>query len=114
MTRKIRAKDILRMAAGGLSGRAIADALGVSRNSVGATLAAAEHERLSWEDAEQRAAPEVYEALFPEKANTGPAYPDPDWEHIHRELAREGVTLDYCITFATPFHAAPPHRSTVG
>lgn len=31
MARKIRTEDILRMAAGGLSGRAIADALGVSR-----------------------------------------------------------------------------------
>lgn len=39
------------------------------------------------------AAPNVYEALFPEKADTGPAYPDSDGEHVHRELAREGVTL---------------------
>lgn len=48
MARKIRARDILRMAAGGLSGWAIADALGVSRNSASATLAAAEHEGISW------------------------------------------------------------------
>lgn len=48
MARKIRARDILRMAAGGLSGWAIADALGVSCNSASATLAAAEHEGISW------------------------------------------------------------------
>ena len=37
--------------------------------------------------------PEVYETLFPEKAGTGSVYPDFDWESVHCELAREGVTL---------------------
>ena len=61
---------------------------------MGATLAAAaEREGLPWGDAGRMAAPEVYEALFLEKANTGAAYLDSDWESVRSELAREGVTL---------------------
>ena len=93
MANRIRAKDILKLDASGLSGRAIATSLGVSRNSVSATLAAARREGLEWEDVESLAGQEVYDRLFPEKAREGAAYPDPDWEHVHKELARDGVTL---------------------
>ena len=32
-------------------------------------------------------------ALFPEKVRDRDVYADPDWERVHRGLAREGVTL---------------------
>ena len=50
MANRIRAKDILRLDGPGLSGRAIAASLGVSRNSVTAVLAAAKREGFGWED----------------------------------------------------------------
>ena len=93
MANRIRAKDILKLDASGLSGRAIATSLGVSRNSVRATLAAARQEGLEWEDVKSLAEQEVYDRLFPEKASEGVTYPDPNWEHVHKELARDGVTL---------------------
>lgn len=48
MANRIRAKDILRLDGSGLSGRAIAASLGVSRNSVTAVLAAAKREGFGW------------------------------------------------------------------
>ena len=93
MANRIRAKDILRLDGSGLSGRAIAASLGVSRNSVTAVLAAAKREGFGWEDARPLSDREVYDRLFPERAHEATVYPDPDWERIHRELARDGVTL---------------------
>ena len=93
MANRIRAKDILRLDGSGLSGRAIAASLGVSRNSVTAVLAAAKREGFGWEDARPLSDRKVYDRLFPERAHGGAVYPDPDWERIHRELARDGVTL---------------------
>ncbi len=93
MANRIRAKDILGLDGSGLSGRAIAASLGVSRNSVTAVLAAAKREGFGWEDARPLSDREVYDRLFPERAHEATVYPDPDWERIHRELARDGVTL---------------------
>lgn len=36
---------------------------------------------------------EVYGRLLPDKTPAGSVYPDPDWDRVHRELARTGVTL---------------------
>lgn len=36
---------------------------------------------------------EAYAPLFPERAHEGPVCRDPDWDRVHRELARVGVTL---------------------
>ena len=36
---------------------------------------------------------EAYALLFPERVHEGPVYRDPDWDRVHRELARVGVTL---------------------
>ena len=93
MANRIRAKDILRLDGPGLSGRAIAASLGVSRNSATAVLAAAKREGFGWEDARPLSDREVYDRLLPERAHEATVYPDPDWERIHRELARDGVTL---------------------
>ncbi len=49
--------------------------------------------KVAWADAEAMNDTEVYEVLFPEKVRDRDVYPDPDWEHVHKELARQGVTL---------------------
>lgn len=93
MARRIRAREALRLRASGLSQNAIASAVHMSKHSVREVLDAAEASRLTWDDEEGMTDSEVYVRLFPDKAPAGPVYPDPDWDRVHRGLARMGVTL---------------------
>lgn len=92
MANRIKTKDILKLDASGLSGRAIAASLGVSRSSASAALAAARREDLGWEDVRPLSEREAYDCLFPERARGESVHPDPDWDLVHKELARDGVT----------------------
>lgn len=94
MARKARARPMLRQLAAGTSRNAIARSLGVSKHSIQAVAEAAEREKVSWRDAEGMEGGGLYSRLFPEKADAAECvYPDPDWDAIHRELRRTGVTL---------------------
>ena len=65
----------------------------VSKTSVIDTFHAADERGVAWEDVEGMPDAEAYALLFPERAHEGPVYRDPDWDRVHRELARVGVTL---------------------
>jgi len=94
MARKIGARLILQQLAAGTSRNAIARSLGVSKHSIQAVAEAAEREKVSWQDAEGMEEGELYSRLFPEKADAAECvYPDSDWDAIHRELRKTGVTL---------------------
>ena len=93
MARKIRAREVLRPLGSGMSRNAIARSQGMSKHSVQAVSEAAETAGIGWAEAEGMSDAEVYAALFPEKVRDRDVYPDPDWERVHRELARVGVTL---------------------
>lgn len=93
MVRKIRAKLVLQLRAEGLSGRAIASSQGVSRKSITAVLEAADAAGIGWDDVAERADAEVYELLFPGRGEHQSVFAQPDWDRVHRELARVGVTL---------------------
>ena len=93
MARKIRAREVLRLLESGMSRNAIARSQGMSKHSVQAVSEAAEAAGIGWAEAEGMSDAEVYAALFPEKVRDRDVYPDPDWERVHRELARVGVTL---------------------
>ena len=63
-------------------------------------LARAREQGLSWEKEQQMSSRQVTEALFP-STQTGPAYKMPDYEWVHREMQKSGVTLsllwvEYC------------------
>ncbi|GAA3198695.1 IS21 family transposase [Microbacterium terregens] len=92
MVRKIRAKLVLRLRAEGLSGRQIA-AQGMSRTSVAAVIDAAVREDVGWDDIADLEEAAVYARLFPGRGEHDSVYAQPDWERMHRELARVGVTL---------------------
>lgn len=77
MARKIRAKEVLELHAGGLSQNAIAAARRMSKHSVQDVLEAASEHGLSWDDAKDMVDSEVYARLFPGKEPVGPAYPTP-------------------------------------
>lgn len=86
-------KQILRLRAEGVSQRGIADVLGCSRNTVAAVFAAANAAGIGFGEVADLGADEVRHRLLPEPS---PAVSDrvtPDFEHIHRELARPSVTM---------------------
>lgn len=93
MVRKIRAKLVLELRAQGLSARAIAAGQGISRNSIASVLEAADRLSIRWEDVADLPEHEVYELVFPGRAEHRSVYAQPDWDTVHKELARVGVTL---------------------
>jgi transposase len=92
MVRKMKAKLVLRLRADGLSGRQIA-LQGMSRHSVAAVIDAADREGVSWDDVADLDEQDVYARLFPGRGEHVSVHAQPDWEQVHRELARVGVTL---------------------
>lgn len=110
MVRKIRAKLVLQLRAEGLSGRAIAASQGMSRKSITAVLEAADASDISWDDIKDRDEGEVYALLFPGRGEHQSVFAQPDWERVHKELARVGVTLkllhgeyaDECASTGSP------------
>src|SRR5690606_38307101 len=91
--RKIRAKLVLQLRAEGLSGRAIAASQGMSRKSITAVLEAADATETSWDDIAELTDEQVYARLFPGRGEHESVFAQPDWEQVHREMARVGVTL---------------------
>ena len=78
----------------GLSNRAIARACQVSNSTVGEYAKRAEQAGLAWPLPNELSEEELYRKLFPEREETKIAErPQPDWETVHWELARKGVTL---------------------
>ncbi len=91
-------REILRMHAQGVSGRSIAASCGCSRNTVAKAIQRAEELDVSYSLNLNEA--ELKAVLFPEQTAHG-GFKQPDYEHIHRELAKSGVTLrllwnEYC------------------
>ena len=85
-------KQILQCWGNGYSQRQTAASLGVSRNTVSAVIAAAKRQGITAEAAAAMDEPVLVQKLFPEKAYE-PVQAIPDFENIHKELLREGVTL---------------------
>jgi transposase len=86
-------KQILRLRAEGVSQRGIADVLSCSRNTVAAVFAAANAAGIGFGEVADLAADEVRHLLLPEPVKADSDRVAPDFEHVHRELARSGVTL---------------------
>ena len=93
MVRKIRATVILALRAQGLSARAIAAGQGILRNSIASILEAADRAEIGWDDIADRQEHGVYDVLFPGRGEHLSVYAQPDWDQVHMELARVGVTL---------------------
>ena len=95
-------REILRLSSIGLSQRSIASSCQCSRNTVSNVLARASQKGLTWPLPEDLTDADIQHILFPEKAQIT-SRKIPDSEHIHRELAKSGVTLsllwsEYCET----------------
>lgn len=93
MARKIPAKLILEYRAMGLSRNMIAKTKSVGKSSVSDVFQRADELHLAYEDIKKLSDEEVYRRLFPERHQSELLYEMPDYNAIHRELKRVGVTL---------------------
>jgi len=93
-------KEILRLSNLGINNSQIAASCRCSRTTVITVLQKATEQRLDWETAVELTNKEVYKRLFPSEGFKS-TYKMPDYEYIHREMAKSGVTLtllwvEYC------------------
>ncbi len=95
-------REILRLSHLGKSQRSIAIEVQSSRDTVSSTIEAAKAAGISWPLDDTVTNDELKEILFPGKNAFASPHTHPDYEWIHRELARPGVTLsllwsEYCV-----------------
>lgn len=91
--KKINAKLVLELLDKGMSGREIARTRHIAPQSVKKVREAAEEKGASWADVEHMEEREAYDPLFPEQAEAEAACLQVDIEYVHKELMRDGVTL---------------------
>lgn len=93
MARKINVKLILELRDAGMSRSAIASTRKISRNSVSDVFNIADEKRITFSDVSGMSNEEAYRLFYPDKYVNEIMYGDPDYEYVHKELKRVGVTL---------------------
>ena len=93
-------KEILRLHSLGINNTRIAESCGCARSTVIAALQRAAEQELSWNKIKNCSTEEVARKLYPSTAQ-GQQYKMPDYEWVHREMQKSGVTLsllwvEYC------------------
>lgn len=94
-------REILRLQALGFNNSRIADSTGATRQTVIAVLQRAAVQGVSHQSAESLSDRELTKLLFPQGVSGKSAYKMPDYDWVHHELAKPGVTLqllwfEYC------------------
>ena len=93
-------REILRLASLGLSKQAIAASCGCARNTVRSVLNAAQLHQVTWENSRVVSNETLRKKLFPGTSDR-PQYRMPDYEYVHKQMQKSGVTLsllwvEYC------------------
>ena len=93
-------REIIRLFHQGISQRNIALSCSCSRNTVAKVLAQAHKENIHWPLPPDMSDIALEKELFPERGQV-PIQPMPEYEKIHKEMAKSGVTLtllwqEYC------------------
>ena len=93
-------REILRLRSLGINNKQIAESMGIARQTVITTLKIAFAQDLDWQATESLSDKELAERLYPQ-GGSKIAYKMPDYEYVHRELAKSGVTqqllwFEYC------------------
>lgn len=86
-------REILRLTSQGISQRSIAVSCGCSRNTVARVLRRVEQSALDWVSVSGMSNAEIQQRLYPELDQQMSLRSLPDCPHIHREMAKRGVTL---------------------
>src|SRR5690606_22623922 len=77
----------------GLSNRQIAVNCNVSPSTVSDLIQRATHAGLSWPSVQQMTDKELEALLYVDVSTRKPPHVMPDWQQVHKELSRPGVTL---------------------
>lgn len=93
MANKINVKLILQLRDAGLSRNSIASTRHMSRHSVSDVLHIADQKGISYADVRGLDDNQVYRMFYPDKHSVETMYRDPDYEYVHQELRKVGVTL---------------------
>lgn len=93
MARRINAKLVLELLGKGMTGREIYRTRRMAQQSVKKVREAAEEKGVTWEDVSLMGEQEVYDLPFPERAELEAATAQADYDYVHSELQRDGVTL---------------------
>jgi len=86
-------KEILRLASLGINNTQIAASLGYSRTTVIAVVQKAEENEVSYENSSKKTNQEIGRILYPSES-TKSGYKMPDYEYVHKEMAKPGMTLE--------------------
>ena len=94
-------KEILRLTSMGYSLRQTAASVGHSHHTVKNVLELAAKHGVEWPIDEDVTNAELEKLFYPERRTAGSHYAEPDYDYIHRELSKKGVTLtllwnEYC------------------
>jgi len=93
MANKIKVKLILELRANHMSRNTIAKTRHISKNSVSEVFHIADSLGISFQDIKEKDEQDVYRMFFPDKHAGEDMYTPPDYEYVHNELRRVGVTL---------------------
>lgn len=93
MAKKIDVKLLLELRQANMSQRAIASTRHISTKSVAAVWRRADELGISLADVTDKTLDEVYTLFFPEKFRKETMYASVDYEYVHSELKKPGVTL---------------------
>lgn len=93
-------REILRLRSLGINHKQIAESMGIARQTVVTVLQRTFAQGLDWQAAEFLSDSELSVRLFPQEGGK-PSYKMPDYDYVHRELAKPGVTqqllwFEYC------------------
>ena len=104
-------KEILRLHSLGINNTRIAESCGCARSTVISALQRAESLGIAWKNIQGMSETEVSAKLYPRTAVSA-KYKMPDYELVHREMQKSGVTLsllwvEYLSSAARPFSSAP-------
>ena len=93
MANKIQVKLILELRNAGLSRNTIASTRHFSKNSVSYVFHISDEKGITFADVKDMSDDAVYRMFYPDKYAVADLYEDPDYEKIHMELSKVGVTL---------------------
>ncbi len=93
MANKIQVKLILELRSAGMSRNKIAETRHISTHSVSDVFHIADDKHITYPDIQALSDEEVYRMFYPDKYAIENLYEEPDYEKIHHELSRVGVTL---------------------
>ena len=93
MARKIRAKLIMELREQGMSRRSISRTRHMSMESVCEVFDLADERGIAWAEVEGMPEDEVYRLFYPDKHARESVFHEPDWDYVHKEMAKVGVNL---------------------